>query len=456
VSALALVAVLACAPQAVADHPPAQDYSEPLPASVKRVTGPDTVATKDGLLKVQPETGPPVITHGPDPKAELALSASALPGEVGFRPGDEERAPVCSSGPVMQVLYARPAGAPDRLETMRPEIQAAVRRMNAVLNSESLASGGPTADYRVRCEPDGEILVGSFEAAGASFGQIVSSGRRAGFSDQANFLVFYDGNNGGACGIGSFRRDDDRLKNVSNTGGGYGVVYDGCWFGEAAMHENAHNMGAVQYDAPNSTGNGGHCFEEADVMCYSPDGGDLNQSGTVERCPGAARFDCGFDDYFDTAPETGEYLDGHWNVGSPLNRYISLGESTGPMLRRGKAGSEGSTVGEPGAWRVFDVVVPSRTKRLTVRLQQPANADLSLYLRRQKLATEAQNTCSGTPRHRPAGEGRIDVGTIVTCQVRNPRRGKWFASVLTRSGQQDTGYVVKAGVSRRHRGNGHR
>ena len=88
--ALALVALLAAAPQAVADHPAAKAYGESLPASVKRITGPDTVATKDGLLKVQPEAGPAVITHGPDPRAELALSASALPGEVGFRPGDEE------------------------------------------------------------------------------------------------------------------------------------------------------------------------------------------------------------------------------------------------------------------------------------------------------------------------------------------------------------------------------
>jgi hypothetical protein len=32
------------------------------------------------------------------------------------------------------------------------------------------------------------------------------------------------------------------------------------------MHESAHNQGAVQYGAPNSTGTGGHCYDELDAM----------------------------------------------------------------------------------------------------------------------------------------------------------------------------------------------
>jgi alpha-tubulin suppressor-like RCC1 family protein len=36
-------------------------------------------------------------------------------------------------------------------------------------------------------------------------------------------------------------------------------------------------------------------------------------------------YDCGHDDYFDAAPEPGEYLASHWNVGSTLNRFIAFG-----------------------------------------------------------------------------------------------------------------------------------
>ena len=43
------------------------------------------------------------------------------------------------------------------------------------------------------------------------------------------------------------------------------------------MHENAHNEGAAQYSAPNSTGTGWHCNEYDDILCYV-DGGDKNQT----------------------------------------------------------------------------------------------------------------------------------------------------------------------------------
>ncbi len=90
------------------------------------------------------------------------------------------------------------------------------------------------------------------------------------------------------------------------------------------MHENGHNQGAVQRSAPFSTG-AGHCWEDLDVMCYSPDGGDQHQDGTVLNCPADLYFDCGFDSYFDAAPEPGEWLAQHWNIAIPANRFIALG-----------------------------------------------------------------------------------------------------------------------------------
>ena len=60
-------------------------------------------------------------------------------------------------------------------------------------------------------------------------------------------------------------------------------------------------------------------------MCYAPDGGDLHQEGTINRCTDRIHFDCGYDTYFDSAPEPGEYLATHWNIGSDLNRFLVFG-----------------------------------------------------------------------------------------------------------------------------------
>jgi PKD repeat protein len=119
--------------------------------------------------------------------------------------------------------------------------------------------------------------------------------------------------------------------NASNNPGapfsaGYAVSYGGCWFGRTPMHENGHNEGAVQAGAPDSTGTGGHCDEDWDVMCYL-DGGNIRQDypQPCSIAAGTLHFDCGWDSYFDSAPEPGEYLATHWNIGSSANRFIRFG-----------------------------------------------------------------------------------------------------------------------------------
>ena len=247
------------------------------------VLGPGTRLLPDGLYEVQPEIGPPLTTHGPDGPPSAPMWPS-----TGFEPGDVERPPVCASHHQQHVLYARPAFGADNYAFAAPKIRGIVRRMNAVLNAESLASGGPSADYRIGCDIAGEIVVDSLVTSGSSFSEIVSSARRAGFSSPlANYTIFFDGAAGPSCGFASYT-DDERpiAANRNNLGGGYAVTYSGCWYGVTPMHESGHNMGAVQYGGPNSTGSGAHCNESHDIMCYTPDGGDRNQSATAYRCPG--------------------------------------------------------------------------------------------------------------------------------------------------------------------------
>ena len=200
-----------------------------------------------------------------------------------------------------------------------------MRRSNQILNEEAIASGGGGGDYKVVCDGNGEVDVEQFTTTGTSFGQVVSAAQAAGYtSSQRNYVVFLDSNGGGYCGVGSlYFADSPALSNPHNNNGGYSVIYRGCWTGTTFMHEVGHNRGAVQPAAPHSTGDGAHCNDGNDVMCYAPDGGNRNQFMTYP-CPSMTLFDCGYDDYFDAAPEPGEYLASHWNLGTEGQKFLTI------------------------------------------------------------------------------------------------------------------------------------
>ncbi len=286
-----------------------------------RGLGPARRAQKD-LLRVKLEDDSTVVTHGLDP-------APAAPDRIVDLAGPE-RQPACASDFFQHVLYGYPAGAPNRLSSVKATILAEMKRMNALLNEEALASGGRNADYKVKCAGDGEIQVDAFQSDQTSsqttFAGVVSAARKAGFDvSNADYTIFFDSSAPPACGTGTLS-DDQRLtaENQNNSGGDYAVAYSDCWTDRTAMHENGHNQGAVQYDAPYSTGNGAHCNDGYDIMCYA-DGGDKDIGMSV-FCSDKMRFDCRHDTYFDTAPEAGGYLATHWNLGSPLNRFIALAD----------------------------------------------------------------------------------------------------------------------------------
>ncbi|MFL5871112.1 MAG: hypothetical protein ACJ75R_08515 [Solirubrobacterales bacterium] len=402
------------------------------------------------LEMVRPQVGPPLYTHGVDTREEMSspVAARAASGGIGFTPGSAERDPICSGGYAEQVLYAHIAGSRSRYRRSVEAIRSAVRRMDAVLNSESLASGGPTADYRVRCEGLGAISVGRFTASGTSFAEVVSAARAAGYqSTGSDYLIFFDASIGNACGTASLR-DDERLieSNANNTGGGYGLVYADCWNNETPMHEAGHMMGAVQYGAPHSTGTGGHCFQENDVMCYSPDGGDLNQFGSTNDCPGVQRFDCGFDDYFDSAPEPDEYLATHWNLGSPLNHWLAFNAAPeGPdlsglvtsLLGSGKSSAVSSeAVGVPGEWRYYDLSLSGFARSLTVTVKN-APPGIALYLRSRQNPDASHHACRTAVR-----------GGAAVCRITRPRGGRWVAAVQNVGASAGATFTIGAKIKR--------
>ena len=326
-SAILAISALALVPSADAV---AHDITKAAPGDTYKALrgiGPAKAAGK-GLLRVKLMNEDTVLTHGPD--AEPEGRGAEEPAAAGDPPviGGPERQPVCAADYHQHVLYGHPADRPSRFASVKATIVAEIRRMNAALNEEAVASGGRTADYKVKCDPAGEIQVDTFQSTQAddrtTFAGVLSAARAAGFdSSRADYTIFFDSSAPPACGTGTYS-PDQRLSadNQNNAGGDYAVVYSNCWTDRTAMHENGHNQGAVQYDAPFSTGDGAHCNDGHDVMCYS-DGGDRD-IGMSLFCQDRMRFDCRHDSYFDTAPEPGEYLESNWNLGSALNRFIAF------------------------------------------------------------------------------------------------------------------------------------
>ncbi len=226
---------------------------------------------------------------------------------------------------------------------------------------------------------------------------------------------------------------------------------------ETPMHENAHNQGAVQPEAPNSTGTGGHCYEERDVLCYSPDGGDRNQNGIASRCTSRVTFDCGNDDYFDSAPEPAEYLAGHWNIGSALNRFVVFGQGSPigasdqgdqvdpPCSAKRCAvpitpdGSERTGLAaETGGWSFYRIAVPSRLRSLDVRLRGPAcergtacETNLDLYARSKQAPSQRRFDCSS---EKP--------GSTETCRIRSPRGRRYYVGVKSVRAAAGTSFAI--------------
>lgn len=308
-SALTALALLVASFGSGAGATPSPDAAIAPPGEM----GKSVRALPNGLYSVELDDGYTFTTHGGDPVATELGHGDRL------GPEDPERDPVCATGHVQHILYGRPSLiTPSRYEDVADQIRAHVRRMNAVLSEAAEESGGTTADYRVACDETGEIRVDEFENTSLVpyITTVVQAARDAGFDDpNVDYNIFYDGEFPGVCGIAEFSRDDRAVEENRNNDGGYAVTYENCWYSRTPMHENGHNQGAVQTGAPNEDGSN-HCTEHEDIMCYP---------SASNECPDQMYFDCGFDTYFDAAPEPGEWLDSHWNIGSPLNRYIVFG-----------------------------------------------------------------------------------------------------------------------------------
>ncbi|MBA3365238.1 MAG: LamG domain-containing protein [Actinobacteria bacterium] len=327
VAACIVTLALACAPAALAD--PAQAAKAGLDKACETaeqlVSGQgSSCRVAGGLWKVKLSNGRSLLTHGPDaPKAATA--------PTGAPPAP--RKPVCPqanpNGNYFQVaIIAWPANVtPNETDA---SFRTRIENANGLLHADAVLSGSPNgADYPFACDGAGQIRVDRVAlptpATSASFSSIVSDLQARGYNKtNEKYVIWYDDRTIPYCGQGNFTHDEgNSASNFNNIGPDYGVSYD-C---DSIMHENAHNLGAVQYNSPFSTGAMGHCWQEYDVLCYA-DGGNRYPGSLTYTCTDRNHFDCESNDYFDakigvgTGGGGGSYLDAKWNLGGCYVRFI--------------------------------------------------------------------------------------------------------------------------------------
>ncbi len=229
--------------------------------------------------------------------------------------------PVCTgdgtSGPRVQLVYARPAGTPDRYDAYAASFQTWAAQIDAGVKESAEQTGGMRRIRFVHdasCIPTISRLVLT-AATATDFGLFAAEVREAhaGRTDR-RFLVWMEA--ASFCGLASSGSTTARTGATRTTPGRRGS--DGSTPGAGASPAPWPRPTSCSTPwAPCSTAHrtrrdSRHCLDEIDRMC----GGDSSGKPVVTRCPDGREdlFDCNHDDYFHTDPPAGSYLATHWNT----------------------------------------------------------------------------------------------------------------------------------------------
>lgn len=288
-------------------------------------------ALPGGLFQLEADRGTRLVVHGADaPVSEAPSDAVATDPSCVANPNAENH---------MVVIYAHPVDVASQYSSRLAPIRQLVREANGRLREEA-SEAGAVADYKVRCGSDGQVTVISEQlptpSTVDSFNSVVNDLRALGYSQTyRKYWVWYEGSAGGASGTGHMYLDDSRsVNNANNAAPGTASTFAVQWGAVAGyssrtwMHENAHNLGAVSDNAPDSS-TYGHCVDGRDVMCY-----DDNSDPAVPRysstvCTDREHFDCGHDTYFNPDPPSGSWLDQNWNLAWVQNRFFRMRPTVG-------------------------------------------------------------------------------------------------------------------------------
>ena len=273
--------------------------TDPAPPETEKPVGSVAAIEVPGL--------PGAITHGSDdlPPKPPGLAAQTAPEALWPCEGSG------TEGRRVQMLYVH--GGRSQLPSLRPTFETWTRQIEGMFLLSGRESGGERL-LRVVTDASCNLSIPDVTVSSAalgSFDQMIFELRQQGFTDPTRaYHAWVEAS--AYCGIGTIYSDDRAGTNQNEMNAQYARSDRPCWNANTAAHEIAHNLGAVQNSAPNST-LGLHSRDEKDVMSY-PDGAPRGQMVQVCPDPGEDRFDCGKDDYFASVPAPGSYLDTHWNM----------------------------------------------------------------------------------------------------------------------------------------------
>jgi hypothetical protein len=217
-----------------------------------------------------------------------------------------------NSGARVQAIYVY--SGTNQLATNQAEILIDLVGMNQIFVDSAQKTGG----YRhvrfvtdANCQPIIEALAVPSEKW--TWPEMINTAEAAGFNRiDRKYLMFVDGSLP-FCGVATISFDDTPgTGNANNSGPSFAAIKRGCWSDVIPAHELVHTLGAVQLMAPHSDGTA-HCTDGFDLIC-SRGGGDNSVCGIEYQ----RLLDCGHDDYFNTQPAPGSYLDTHWNVANSI------------------------------------------------------------------------------------------------------------------------------------------
>jgi alpha-tubulin suppressor-like RCC1 family protein len=268
---------------------------------------------KDIKQDVKPVSTPPASELG-----AVGSSGRLAPGAPLFTcDGDGQ------TGFRTQVLYVHASDTADRYAAYRASFQQWAWEADQIYRLSAQDTGGMRRIRFVHdstCTPT--VLNVTVSPSGDdNLGNTITQLEQAGYErTDRKYMIFMDANV--LCGVGTMVADDrPGQENWNNQGPDYARIDAGCWSGDIAAHEHMHTMGGVQNSAPHASG-GNHCTDEYDVMCYS-DAPNFPAMQTL--CPTSSRdwsrFDCNYDDYFNTNPPIGSYLSQRWNTVN--NRFLA-------------------------------------------------------------------------------------------------------------------------------------
>jgi hypothetical protein len=276
---------------------------------------------------------PPMCTHGPDPAPDgVDVHVARDTVELNGSTAGDETVPCIGDGvggSRVQAVYAVASDRTDRYASIAPLIAGWAGRMDAAVNQSAAETGGER-HIRFVTNADCSLSIANVVLSPTgddSIGNTISELRNQGYgANGRKYLIWADATV--YCGIAQVTSDDwHDSANAANTSTGYARVDSGCWGRTdhlSELHELFHNLGAVQPSAPHSSG-GYHCTDESDVMCYQ------DAAGVTMTYPCSSShewlLDCGHDDYFNTAPTAGSYLEDHWNTAD--SAFLEVGSTSG-------------------------------------------------------------------------------------------------------------------------------